>query len=89
MAEDDSKRERADTDPARLSQLLELELIQKRAEWQQTKARRRNFRALSFLFLFVVIAGAIVAFVVFFSSDRGSDSRSNQHARPTPVESSP
>ncbi|MBA2743604.1 MAG: hypothetical protein H0U43_04720 [Chthoniobacterales bacterium] len=89
MAEEDRKREGRDTDPARLAQLLEIELIQKRAAWKQAKARRGNFRALSFLFLFVVIAGAIVAFFVFFSSDRLSDSRSNQHGTPTPAETSP
>ncbi len=44
MAADDRKREGSDADPERLAQLLELELIQKRAAWQQAAARRGSLR---------------------------------------------
>ncbi len=88
MTDGDRKREPGETDPARLAQLLELELMQKRAAWQQTKARRGNLRALSFLFLFIVIAAALAAFFVLFSSDTVSELRSNApHSSPSPTSS--
>jgi len=77
MAADDRKREGSDADPERLAQLLELELIQKRAAWQQAAARRGSLRVLSFLFLFIVIVGALIAFFVFFSSDSVTEVRLN------------
>ncbi|MBA3883105.1 MAG: hypothetical protein H0X73_10420 [Chthoniobacterales bacterium] len=77
MAEDDRKRGGSDTDPARLAQLLEVELIQKRAAWQRAAALRGTLRMLSFLFVFIVIAGALLAFFVFFSFDSATRLRSN------------
>ncbi len=68
MADGDRKPESKESHPERLAQLLELELIQKRSSWQQAKERRGNFRMLSFLFLFLVILGALAAFFFFFSS---------------------
>lgn len=56
------------TDPEQLAQLLEIELMQKRAGWRQAQARSRTIRGVSFLFLFVIIAGGLAAFFVFMPS---------------------
>jgi hypothetical protein len=61
------KPELPDNDPEKISQLLELQLAQKRAEWKRASARYRMLRSLSFLFLFVVIAGGLFAFSLIFS----------------------
>jgi hypothetical protein len=58
----DGKQEPSDIDPEKLSKLLEIELLQKRAAWQRSAARHRTLRAVAFLFLLVVIAGAIAAY---------------------------
>jgi hypothetical protein len=49
------------TDPAGATQALELELMRQRARREQAKARRRTWRALSFVFLLLVLLGALVA----------------------------
>jgi hypothetical protein len=41
--------------------------MQKRAAWQRAGAQRNTMRMLAFLFLFVVIAGAIAAYFFFFA----------------------
>lgn len=82
MPEGNRKPEREGIDPAKLEQLLEIELIQKRAAWQQTKARRANLRAISFLFLFLIIAAAFVVFYVFFSSDKIGELQRHGSAAP-------
>jgi hypothetical protein len=75
-------------DPAKLEQLLDLELMQKRAGWERAKARRGNLRALSFLFLFIVIVAALAAFFVYFSPDKVRDlestARNSAQTSPTP-----
>ena len=53
------------TDPDALAKLLDLELALKRASWEQTRSRRGTWRALSILFLLLVIAGAIAAWFFF------------------------
>lgn len=88
MAEDNRKRGGSDTDPERLAQLLEVELIQKRAAWQRAAARGGTLRMLSFLFVFIVIAGALLAFFVFFSSDSATHLPSNA-ARSSSAAASP
>ena len=67
-----------ETDPDALAKALELELIMKRASWQKTRARRGNWRALSFLFLFLVLLGALLAYFYFSTqmSHRGEESPS-------------
>ena len=85
MPDGDRKPEREEIDPARIEQLLELELMQKRAEWQRTKASRGNLRALSFMFLFLVIFGALVAFFFIFSSGRLTETRPDAQSTPTPA----
>jgi hypothetical protein len=90
MADADSKREPTEADPAQIAQLLEIELMQKRAAWRQAKERRGSLRMISFLFLFLVIVGALVAFYLFFSPERVNELRSNApHASVSPASSSP
>ena len=59
-----------ETDPEQLAKLLEIELMQKRAGWQQAKARRNTYRTMSFLFLFAVIVAAFIAFYFLMSTER-------------------
>ncbi len=73
-------------DPEKLAKLLEIELMQKRAGWQQAKQRHGAFRAASFFFLFLIIAGALLAFWLFFSPERVQELRQNQEQ---PNESAP
>jgi hypothetical protein len=80
----DGKHNPEETDPEKLARLLELELMQKRTEWQQKKARRGGLRALSFLFLFVVIAIALVGFFLFFNPERVREMRSGPTDSLTP-----
>lgn len=70
-------REPSAADPEALARGLELELIMKRASWQKMQARRSTWRALSFLFLFLVLVGALVAYFYFsteMSQRRGESS---------------
>jgi hypothetical protein len=62
-------------DPEALAKALEVELILKRASWQKAQARRGTWRALSFLFLLLVIVGALFAWFYFASTlnHRGED----------------
>jgi hypothetical protein len=73
-----------ETDPEKLAKLLEIELMQKRASWQQAKARRSTLRTMSFLFLFLVIVAAFVA-VYFVMSSGGLSAPS----KGTPPSASP
>jgi hypothetical protein len=57
-------------DPEALAKALELELIVKRASWQRMRVRRGTWRALSFLFLFLVLVGALLAYF-YFSTQMG------------------
>lgn len=77
------KSELADNDPEKISQFLELRLAQKRAEWKRAARHYRMLRSLSFLFLFVIIAGALFAFFVIFS--RLNEGRAGQPTAPTPA----
>ena len=76
MAEGDGKREPTEADPEKLAKLLEIELMQKRAAWQQAKARRGSLRALSLFFLLAVIVAAAVGFYFIFSPGRVTEIRS-------------
>ena len=80
----DGKHNPEETDPEKLARLLELELMQRRAGWQQKKARRGSLRAISFLFLFVVIAAALAGFFLFFNPERVRDMRSGPTDTVTP-----
>ena len=50
-------------DAEALARELEMELMLKRAGWQKMRARRGTWRALSLLFLLLVIFGALAAFL--------------------------
>lgn len=67
MTEGNRKREDADPDPSQLERMLEIEMIQKRAAWQQARTQRASFRTFSFVFLFVIIVAALVGFYLFLS----------------------
>ena len=86
MPDGNRKPEAGTPDPEKLAKLLELELMQKRAGWQQAKQRRGALRTASFFFLFVVIAGALFAYWMLFSQGTVEDLR--QH-RPQTSEPSP
>jgi len=86
MRDGDGKSEPTEIDPEKAAKLLEIELMQKRAEWQRAKGRRSSLRALSFFFLFAVLAVAGGAFYFLASSGTVTDLRSRQ---PEPHEISP
>ena len=71
-------------DPDVLLRMLDLELMQKRAQRQQAAARRTSLRAASFVFLFIVILGAVVAGYFAFSSGRVDDLRARNNL-PSPT----
>jgi hypothetical protein len=83
--------ERRETDPAKLAEQLEIELMLKRASWQHAKARRGNLRALSFAFVFLVVFGALLGFWYFLSSDKVQELKAaaaeRAHASPSPTAS--
>jgi hypothetical protein len=64
------------SNPEDLSRLLEIELIQKRAEWQRTTARHKNLKMFSLLFLFMVVLAGLVAF--YFAYMRASEERNQR-----------
>ncbi len=86
MMEDDiDKLKKAETSTSELEKMLELELIQKRAQWQQQKARRGTFRTLSFFFLFLVVVAALAGFFFFFIAERPRpDSAPTEQTPPSP-----
>jgi hypothetical protein len=55
----------------KLARLLELELVQKRAQWKQASARRQNARIMSFTFLFLIIMGCLAGLYFAFSMVNG------------------
>lgn len=61
------KPESRDIDSDQMMKILEIELAQKRAAWAQTSERYRKLRTASFLFLALVIMGAIFAFFFLFT----------------------
>jgi hypothetical protein len=67
-----------------LSRLLEIELIQKRAEWQKATARHKTVRTASILFLMVIVIAGLAAF--YFAFMRATEGR-QQHAAPISSES--
>ena len=75
-AEASETRQPIGNNPEELSQLLEIELIQKRAEWQRTTARHKNLKMFSLMFLFVVVLAGLLAF--YFAYMRASESRAHR-----------
>jgi hypothetical protein len=74
-------------DPEQMVRLLEVEMMLKRNQRKQASARRGNLRAVSFLFLFLVILGAAIAAYFAFTSGRVDElrARDNAASRPTPA----
>ena len=70
-------------DPEAAMQALEIELQMKRASWQRRGERRTLFRALSFLFLLLIIAAA---FVAYFCLQPRLQSRRAHHSSPAAEE---
>jgi hypothetical protein len=70
-------------DPDQVMRLLELELAQSRAARRQAGSPYRGFRLASFVFLFAVIIGAVLAFYYVFVAGGLDDLRSRNSARPT------
>jgi hypothetical protein len=70
------------TDPEQLVRLLEIELAQKRAARQRAGSPFRGFRMASFVFLFAVILGALLAFYYVFFSGGLESNRPRKEPRP-------
>lgn len=70
MSAPEEAEPKQESDPEALAKALELELIMKRASWQKLQARRGTWRTLSFLFLFLVILGALLAYFYFTTAVR-------------------
>jgi hypothetical protein len=79
------------TDPEQLLRLLDLELAQQRAARQRARSPYRGFRMASFIFLFAVIVGALLAFYYVFYSGGLDEFRSRTEPRPsvTPTSRAP
>ena len=72
------------TNPEAAMKALELELMAKRAAWSAARARRGRWRALSLLFLFLVIFGALLAYF-FFATEmhrRGGETPAAENVKP-------
>jgi hypothetical protein len=69
-------------DPEQIAKLLELELMQKRAQLKTAGARRRSRRVGVFVFLFVIITACVIAFVFLYS--KANEERANRPATPQP-----
>lgn len=50
-----------------VAKLLEIELAQKKMDWAAARDRYRKIRTASFLFLALIIMGALAAFFLLFS----------------------
>jgi hypothetical protein len=70
-------------DPDQVIRMLEIELAQKRAVRQRAGSPFRGFRLASFVFLFAVILGVLVAFYYVFLSGGLDELRSRKETQPT------
>jgi hypothetical protein len=77
------------TDPEQVVRLLELQLAQQRAARLRAGSPYRNFRLASFIFLFAVIVGVVLAFYYVFYSGGLDELRSRKEPRPATAPSSP
>ena len=78
-------------DPDQVLRLLELELEQRRTALQRARSPLRAFRLASFIFLFAVLLGAMLAFYYVFVSGGLDDLRTRGPAQPsaTPIPHAP
>jgi hypothetical protein len=72
-------------DPEHTLRMLEIEMMQQRAVRKHASARRSSLRAVSFLFLFLVILGAAVAAYFAFTSGRVDELRTRANTLPSPT----
>ncbi len=70
-------------DPDQLLRLIDLELAQKRAARLRAPSPYRGFRMASFIFLFAVILGAVLAFYYVFVSGGLENVRRRNESQPT------
>jgi type VI protein secretion system component VasF len=70
-----------DTEADNLARLLELELMQKRAQWKQASSRHRSMRTMAFVFVFLVVAACLAG--AFFVFSRVNEERATQHTDTT------
>ena len=77
----DSKPE--PVDPEQLLRTMDLELMRQRAARQQEKPPYRALRVVSFIFLFAVVLGALLAFYYVFYSGGLDEFQARTEARPT------
>lgn len=80
---DQSRREPHETDPDALARELEQELILQRAVWQKGRGRGGTWRALSILFLLLIVLGALFAWVFVAPQlrERGAETRAAEKGR--------
>lgn len=71
------------TDPDQIMRLVELELAQRRVALQQARSPYRGFRLASFVFLFAVLLGVVLAFYYVFYSGGLDEFRTRKSANPT------
>ena len=71
------------SDPDELLRRIDLELAQQRAARQHAPSPYRGFRVASFVFLFAVIVGALLAFYYVFVSGGLENARARNDSRPT------
>ena len=71
-------------DPENAVRMLELELIHRRAVLQQAAAPYRRLRAASFIFLFAIILGALLAFYYVFYLGGLDEVRARNSPQPSP-----
>ena len=71
------------TDPEQLLRLIDLELAQQRAARQRARSPFRSFRLASFIFLFAVIVGIVLAFYYVFFSGGLDERRSRKESTTT------
>jgi flagellar basal body-associated protein FliL len=71
-------------DPEQALRLLELEMLQQRAARQMAGTPYRGLRAVSFLFLFVVLLGAALAAYYLFFSGHLEEMRARNNSQPSP-----
>ena len=76
------------TDPEQLLRLIDLDLAQQRAARHRARAPFRNFRVASFIFLFAVIVGVVLAFYYVFYSGGLDELRSRKESTTTATPSS-
>jgi hypothetical protein len=67
MSDVSGKSQAIENEPEKLVQLLDLELVQKRAVWKQAAERHRIYRKIGLLFILLIVAAVVVALFSLFS----------------------